>query len=218
MAAANTSPNVAKPSGLSPYRNGDGSNWNGAANIYYANSNDAAYMAIGDLVYINGTSDAQGIPGCTKAAGATTVSRGVVVGWLPTGPGGGVSLVGSALALENPRPAISTTRYLLVVDDPNVVFKAQLDNGTNPGSAALSTLLTMNASQNTPTYNNYQATTSVSAASIAVTAGLSLKLMGLVVGPENANVDVTAGNGQYAWVQCRINMHDLGVIGGQVGI
>lgn len=206
-------PNVSKPSGLSPWRFNSGASWNGQCNLYHIPATYAVLVGIGDLVKSVATSDARGVPDVVIATGTTDVVRGVVVGWLPTGAGTGVSLVGTSLALESELPAASTDRYVLVCDDPNVIFKAQLDNGTVPASAALSTMMNKNFSQGTVAHNAYVATTPMSTATFAVTQALTLKSLGLIQGPENNGVDLTLTTGQFAYIACKINLHELGSVG-----
>jgi hypothetical protein len=212
--------NTAKPNGLSPWRYLNGAPWNGQANIYHIPVGYATKIAIGDPVKSVATSDANGVPDVVIATATTDILRGVVVGWLPSGAGIGVSLVGSALALESTTGPVSTDKYVLVVDDPTVIFKAQLDNGATPGSAALSTMVTKNIKANTLTYatGTNVSTTSLDTTSFLATLATSLKCMGLVVGPENAGVDVSVGTGQNAWVQVKINMHELAGGVGTAGI
>jgi hypothetical protein len=139
--------NVARPFGLRPSRYIDSSPWNGQTQLYFfaaAQANDA-YK--GDAVGIDTTNRSNGItdpysPGIPAvqprvAAMTTTAFRGVIAGFLPQ-PEFSQSVT-ATLGLQY-RQA-STARYVLVVDDPDVVFNAQeiaansyvtaLNNGIN---------------------------------------------------------------------------------------
>jgi len=207
--------NTNKPFGFSPWRNGDGSPWNGQANLYFIASNDTNVYSIGDPVKSaagSGTAtqyDPNGYPTVVKATSTDTL-RGIVVGVSAVNMTG-TSIQGTPLSLENvylPATKPANGAYVWVVDDPNVIFKCQLDNGTVPASAALATMLNKN------TVITVTAGTTISAAvlataSLATTNTLNIKLLGLVPGLENQNVDLTVSTGQYAVVQCKINEHEL---------
>ena len=119
MANANT------PRGLSPVGTITGAAYNEQGRLY-AIANDASNTyAIGDVVKVAGSSDANGVPYVTKAA-TTDTPVGVIVGIRVSDPG--VSLVGTTLALNTIYlPLSSGLRYVFVVDDPNVIFQVTGD-------------------------------------------------------------------------------------------
>lgn len=103
--------------GLKPVRYLSGAPYNGAANKYYIPSTDtdaAAY--IGSVVKLTGGADADGIPVVTSNVSTADAVVGVVVGVVPT-------TSSSTIYREN-----STSRYVLVADDPNLVFEVQEDS------------------------------------------------------------------------------------------
>lgn len=110
--------NVSMPAGLQPVRYASGAPYNGACNRYYVPSSDATALFIGDPVIIAGSADADGVPTVTRAtaAGAGRIT-GVVVG-----------IVNSLGGVESTRyrPA-STACYVLVADDPNLLFEIEED-------------------------------------------------------------------------------------------
>lgn len=111
MANANT------PFGMKPVRYASGAPYNGAANVYYVPASDGTALFFNDPVIIAGTGDANGVPAVTRAtAGSAGRITGSVVGFVPS-------------ATLNPygyRPA-STAGYVLVADDPNILFEIQED-------------------------------------------------------------------------------------------
>lgn len=103
--------------GLRPVRYLSGAPYNGAANKYYIPSTDtdaAAY--IGSVVKLTGGADADGIPVVTSNVAATNPVVGVVVSVVP-------ETADSLIYRAN-----STSRYVMVADDPNLLFEVQEDS------------------------------------------------------------------------------------------
>lgn len=127
--------NIDAPSGLKPVRYRSGAPYNGAATRYHVPSSEANNIFIGDLVSVTGTggeTDGRGVrPEVTQtAAGAAAI--GVVVGF--------ENLTSDNLSRTH-RPA-STAGYLLVADDPDLVFEVQEDSD---GGALAATNIGQNA-------------------------------------------------------------------------
>lgn len=118
------------PQGLVPVRYKSGAPYNGACNRYHVAAGESNNIFIGDPVIISGTGDADGIPGVVRAAAGALIT-GIVVGF-GQNPG---ATDNSAMELGY-RPA-STADYLLVADDPELLFEAQED-GTGGFLAATS--------------------------------------------------------------------------------
>ena len=117
--------NVNTPRGLSPVGTITGAAYNEQGRLYAIANDGTNTYAIGDVVKVAGSSDATGIPYVTKAA-TTDTPVGVIVGIRVSDPG--VSLVGTTLALNTIYlPLNSGTRYVYVVDDPNVIFQVTGD-------------------------------------------------------------------------------------------
>lgn len=194
-------PNSVAPRGFVPLRYLDGSNWNGATNTYCIPSTDTNPVAVGDAVKSAAGGDAAGVPYVTRASGTDTV-RGVVIAVLPTAPNN-PSLVGTALDLTMQGVPASKSRdyYVLVLDDPNVLFELQ-DDGVN---ALTSAACNKNASftVTAPTSPQQNSASVLNSASVATTQSLNLKLMGLVQAPGNDY------GTRARWV-VRFNQHELG--------
>ena len=108
--------NVDRVNGARPVKHLNGSPYNGAVNRYYVPDSDSTAIFVGDFVKSAGSGDANGVPSVAQAA-ATNAIRGVVVGIEP-------------VTDESPiYRAASTERYLLVADDPNLIFEIQ-ESGT----------------------------------------------------------------------------------------
>ena len=108
--------------GLTPVRYKSGAPYNGAANLYSVAAGETNNIFIGDPVLISGTGDAAGIPGVVRAAAGDRMT-GVVVGF---GQFDGAS-AGSTTAINRGYRTASTADYLLVADDPALLFAVEED-------------------------------------------------------------------------------------------
>lgn len=109
--------NADAPFGLRPVRYLSGAPYNGAANKYYVPATDTdAAIYIGSLVKLTGGADADGIPVVTGNVATSNPVVGVVVGVMPV-------TADSTIYRVN-----STARYVMVADDPNLVFEVQEDS------------------------------------------------------------------------------------------
>lgn len=114
--------NANAPTGLTPRRYRNGSPWMGAARQYYVPATDATPLLVGDPVTIVAGSDPTGHASVTRAtAGAGNRITGAVIGFRPssTFPAGPAT-----------RPA-STAGYVLVADDPDLLFEVQESAATD---------------------------------------------------------------------------------------
>lgn len=111
-------PNGNAPRGLAPVRYLSGGPYNGAVNRYYVAAGDATAIYPGQLVKFAGSADDNGVASVTGnvATGDTVV--GVMIS--PA-----ISDVGTNMLTYR---AASTAGYILVCDDPNVVFEIQEDS------------------------------------------------------------------------------------------
>ena len=107
--------NTDTPRGLQPVRDFAGAPYNGAANKYYIPSTDATAVYVGDAVKLAGSADADGVPTVAQAAAGDTLI-GVVVG------------VVADTQESTVYRAASTARYVLVADDPGLIFRVQEDS------------------------------------------------------------------------------------------
>ena len=176
--------NVNQSKGFVPSRYQNANPYTGAANLYCVPSSDGTQINVGDPVSTVAGGDANGIPYVTKATG-TAGPRGVVVGVLPAGYNN-PSLVGVNLDLTVQNiPATKTKAYyILVADDPDILFEVQ-DDGL---SALTATSCNKNASFTVanPTSPGQNSASVLSTASIGTVNTLNLKICGLVQKPSNA--------------------------------
>jgi hypothetical protein len=108
--------NADAPFGLRPVRYLSGAPYNGAANMYCVPAADSsAAIFVGSLVKLAGSADANGIATVTGMATTADVVIGAVVSVIPE--------TSNSLIYR----ANSTLRYVMVADDPNLVFEIQED-------------------------------------------------------------------------------------------
>jgi hypothetical protein len=187
--------NISKPCGLKPVGYLDGSPWNGQARKYFATA-PAAGLFVGDPVTLSGTGDAQGIPGAVIGVAGSAII-GVVVGVLPTQAG--VSQVATTLDLTSRSLAANATGYILVADDPAILFEIQ--DGMTSTFAQVTDI-----GQNTNFLiaagtNVYSDSGTTTATTVTGTTTANLKILGF-----SQREDNTPGT-QYAKLLVKINNH-----------
>jgi len=111
--------------GLKPRAYRSGAPYNGSYNLYYIPSTDTTAAYIGGVVKLAGSADSRGIPTVTANCATTNVLVGVIVGFEPEK---GVTTPNLNITY---RPA-STAMYVMVADDPELVFEVQEDGDTTP--------------------------------------------------------------------------------------
>lgn len=116
--------NSNNPMGFIPRRHISGAPYNGAGRLYYVPSTYATAIYIGDpVIVVTNSADANGIPTVAKAsAGGGAYTTGVMMGVAF----GGNPVIPITRDLPIYHPA-STAGYILVEDDPEVLFEIQED-------------------------------------------------------------------------------------------
>ena len=193
--------NASTARGLVPYRLFDGSPWNGAANVYYVPAAYATALYIGDPVTtIAGSNDANGVPAVTLAAATTGLVLGSVVGIVNYGS----PMITVTQNLPIYRQA-SVATYILVADDPRLMFWAQ-DDGTGSGWANWSSKNTNLVSGSGSAVTGYSGWT-ISGSSIATTSTLLMRVLRLFDTPDAvSNAQPPSANAK--WL-VKINKHAL---------
>lgn len=203
--------NVSKVAGLKPVGYLNGSPWNGQARKYYVPVGNATAIYVGDPVTLTGDGDANGIPGVvTGAAGAAII--GVVVGVVVADAG--VSLQGTTIDLTRRSLPVSTAGYVLVADDPNIIFEIEEGVSGGAGTALTSASIGLNANlvlKAAPTATYQDSGWVVDNSTEAATATLNVKLLGLAQREDNAF-------GAAAKWLVKINNHVYGASTGTAGI
>lgn len=203
---------VSRLSGFRPVKHISGGSWTGQAGVYFVPASDATVIMVGDVVKLLGDGRSPtGVPTVTRhTGGAAEAAVGVVVGILFSGVGDAQNIP-PVNDLNTPvyRRA-STDRYLLVADDPGLIFEAQAsasgsfttaDVGLNAGVRATAGSTTSGASG-----------MDIDLGAKAATATLPLKIVGFPYRPDN-NVGDSFIN-----LYVRINNHQYNAGTGSAGV
>lgn len=183
---------VSRINGFRPVKTITGAPYNGQANVYFVPASDASVIMVGDAVKLLGDARAAtGVPTVTRVSGATDIPVGVVVGIMFSGVGD-LTNVPPVNDLNTPvyRRA-STDRYLLVCDDPNVIYETQYA-GTSVAAATITANVGLNgqfvvtAGSTTTGSSGMQ----LDSTGLATTATLPLKIVGFPNRPDNIPGDV----------------------------
>ena len=182
---------VSRINGFRPVKTINGAPYSGKANLYFMAAADSTVVMVGDAVKLAGDSRAaSGAPTVTRC-GATDPAIGVVVGILFSGVGNEVTNVPAVNDLNTPvyRRA-STDRYVLVADDPDLVYEVQY-----AGTSVAAATITANVGQNGQFTTTAGSTTTGSSgmqldsSGLATTATLPLKVIGFPSRPDNVPGD-----------------------------
>jgi hypothetical protein len=197
------------PFGLQVYRGGGVYSFNSQGTLYSVPTSDttnAYYM--NDAVKAAASGDTNGIPNVTLCAGTDAI-RGSIQGILQPGfvPVAALAGSGNILPSTNYVPAAKANPYYLIVDDdPTTIYVIQDDGLTTANLVAAScnknASLTITAGATTVS----KSATVILSSSMATTAGLNIKLLGLVQGTFGG---VNNAFGAYAKWQARINLSEL---------
>jgi len=205
-------PNTAKINGFRPVRYLNGAPWNGQARTYVIPSGNGVATAVGDVV-IADTAAKLGYPACIRMTNGTAeIPLGVIVGILPIEPMP-ISLSGaSAVDLNNLYRAASTEKYVLVVDDPNVIFEAEFEDAAfDPTQASVGGNYDIDLGSGTNTTTGASSMSIDTTAAGAITLATPLRLIELVKRPDNDITDSVAS--QRGLVI--FNMHAFAVAAGR---
>lgn len=177
---------VSRINGFRPVKTITGAAYNGQANLYFVPASDSTVIMVGDAVKLAGDARAAtGAPTVTRA-GATDAAVGIVVGILFTGVGD-LTNVPPVTNLNTPvYRAASTDRYLLVCDDPNVVYETQYA-GTSVAAATITANVGLNGQFVTTAGNTTTGASGMQldSSGLATTATLPLKIVGFPNRPDN---------------------------------
>ena len=204
---------VSRINGFRPVKTITGAPYNGQANLYFVPSTDSTTIMVGDAVKLAGDARAAtGAPTVTRAS-ATDVAVGIVVGIVFTGVGD-LTNVPPVNNLNTPiYRAPSTDRYLLVCDDPNVVYETQYA-GTSVAAATITANVGLNGQFVTTAGNTTTGASGMQldSSGLATTATLPLKITGFPNRPDNIPGDT------YFSYYVKLNNVTNGTGTGQAGV
>lgn len=177
---------VSRINGFRPVKTVTGAAYNGQSNVYFVPASDSTVIMVGDAVKLAGDARAAtGAPTVTRC-GATDNAVGIVVGVLFTGVGD-LTNVPPVNDLNTPiyRRA-STDRYLLVCDDPNVIYEVQYAS-TSVAAATITANVGSNGQFTTTAGSTITGASGMQldSSGLATTATLPLKIVGFPNRPDN---------------------------------
>jgi len=183
---------VSRINGFRPVKTITGSPYNGQGNIYYLDATDATVVMVGDAVKLGGFSGnadaraASGVPTVTRVSSATDIPIGVVIGFLFSGVGDAQNIP-PVTNLNTPiyRTA-NQARYVLVCDDPNIVYETQFA-GTSQSAATITSNVGLNGQFliNAGNTSSGASGMQLDITGLATTATLPLKIVGFPARPDN---------------------------------
>jgi len=182
---------VSRANGFRPVKTVLGAAYNGQSNVYFVPSTDSTVIMVGDAVKLAGDARAAtGAPTVTRA-GATDVPVGIVVGILFTGVGDTTNMPPVSDLNTPVYRRASTDRYLLVCDDPNVVYEVQFA-GTSVAAATITANVGLNGQFTTTAGSTASGASGMQldSSGLATTATLPLKIVGFANRPDNIPGDV----------------------------
>lgn len=188
-------PNVNVARGLMPYRHYDGSLWNGSANVYFVPAAYATALFLGDPIdIISGSNDANGIP-AAKIGVVGSPIIGSVVGIVAAGE----PIIAVTRDLPIYHPA-STGQYILVSDDPTLLYSVQDDASTQATAPNLwpskNASLVAGAGSTVTGYSGWQ----LAASTVATTGTLDVKIMRPLTQTDNIVSNVANTNMNAKWL------------------
>lgn len=185
--------------GIVPVAYLSGAPYNGAANVYYVPSSYNTALYVGDpVVPVNASADAYGIPTVARAsAGAGNYILGAMVGIVSAGDPV-VSMTRDSTVYH----AASTEGYILVADDPNLLFEAQEDGvggAMGAGAASRNVDLIAGTGSTTTGYSGFE----LDSNTLGTGATLQMRILRPAIRADN---DPTLTNAK--WL-VKINLHSI---------
>lgn len=166
--------NVDAAFGLRPIRYASGAPYNGSCNRYYIPATDGTAVYLGSLVKPAGSADAFGVMSVTGNVATGNTVIGVVVG---------MEMVTRDSTTYR---AASTERYVLVADDPNLLFECQDDGAASATATDVGNVAQLTAFTTGSTVTGLSGTKISFSTRTAAGAGTEdVTLLGIVRSPTN---------------------------------
>lgn len=189
--------NSNNPRGLIPYRRTNGEPYNGAANVYYVPSSVGSAIYVGDPVtYLTNAGDTNtGIPAVTLAtAGSSNNILGAMVGIVNGGDP--INAITRDLPIYHPA---STAQFILVADDPDLLFMVQENGAMVAGAGNRNANLVSGSGSTVTGYSGWQ----LNSSTLNTTNTLQMRIVRALQEADN-----TVGSNYCKWL-CRINLNAL---------
>lgn len=184
--------------GMVPVRHQNGSPYTGQAQMYYMPSTDGSDIGLYECMKLVNAMDTPGEVSVVAQAAAGDALIGVMVGIVPT----------AAVPLNKVYRPASTGCYVLIADDPDLIFQIQEDviggavSAASIGSHFNASIIVASATANADT-NTGMSKTMLDSSTAAATS-LVLKILG--VKRDGQNVAAQAAG---AVLECKILLHAL---------
>lgn len=201
--------NANRVNGFRPVKHISGAPYNGQANIYEVAAGETIPVFVGDLVLLSNSAATGGVPAVEAPVAAAATSGnyvGAVVGIINTKLDtlDGKMSTGS-ISLDTPvYRAASTKTFVLVADDPGLIFEAQADASVALASVGLNVgVVEGDGSASLGSTTTGASGMQVDASSVATTNSLPLQIVAFPKRPDNEPAAT------YNKVHVRINTHAL---------
>jgi hypothetical protein len=205
--------NTSRVNGFRPVKHLNGAPYNGKAGIYEVPAGEAIPVFVGDLVVLSGSAATSYFPAVEAPVTAAATSGafvGAVVGILNAkmDPVSGTMTAGS-ISLDTPQyRAASTKQFVLVADEPGLVFEAEADAAVALASVGLNVgVVEGDGSASLGSTTTGASGMQVDASSVNTTSTLPLQIVGFPNRVDNEP------NATYNKVWVRINTHAYGNVG-----
>lgn len=189
--------NADAPRGGIPVRHRNGAPYNGAGTVYHVPASYATALFVGDpVIVVTASSDANGVPTVQLA---TAAGGNFITGFIQSLAFHGDPAV-PVLRDSGRFHAASTLGYVLVCDDPDVLFEFQEDGvagAMGAGAAGRNVDLVAGTGSAVTGWSGWE----LDSSTLAVTATLQMRVLAPI---ERADNDVTLTNAK--WL-CAVNLH-----------
>ncbi len=189
--------NADAPRGAIPVRHRNGAPYNGSGNVYYVPAAYGTALFVGDpVIVVTDSSDANGVP---TVARATAAGGNYITGFVQSLAFHGDPPVPVLRDSGRYHPA-STEGYVLVCDDPDVLFEMQEDGvggAMGAGAAGRNADLIIGAGSTVTGWSGAE----LDSSTLAVTNTLQMRI---IAPAERSDNDVTLTNAK--WL-CQVNLH-----------
>lgn len=176
-------PNVNSPMGLRPYSHRSGAPYNGAVRTYYVPSSNSTALYIGDpVMLVTNSSDGNGVQ--TVAIASAGTSNPVLGSFQGITNNAGTAVI-TLQQTQTPYLAASQAAYVVVCDDPDLLYLVQEDSST---TGMVSGASGRNANLIAGTGNTYSSNSGwmLSSSSMGTTINEQLRIVQLLQQSDNA--------------------------------
>ena len=205
--------NTSRINGFKPVKHLTGAPYNGQSTLYEVSSSDSNPVFVGDLVKLSTNASTSGVP-CVQSvvAASSQITAGPILGAVvgvlnaKMDPLDGL-MTGGSIALDTPQYRVASTKqFVLVADDPGLIYEAEADAAVTLANIGFNVGLGASAHTN-PLITGASPMYVYSTTTPDATSTRPLQIVGQVKRADNET------NAQYNKVLVRINVHTYGSVG-----